>query len=380
MEYLAKTLVLYGPNASGKSNVLYALISIFDIVLNSRKLDMSKDLQIIPFMLDEKSKNKPTELSIKFIKNNCLYSYIIELDKQKIISEALYVSPPNNYTGKLKKVFERKSSDTFNNNYDKSFLKKRFIDEIKYNRAYLSVAGHANDKEVIEAYNWFLNNTLNLIDDKNYLSNYTKRKLYNLRGNNKDIEPLMKYINKIVSNADLSISGYQWKFLEVKLPKDLPEDSKEYVNKDFIEKFGVQITSIHKNGTLPLNWESQGTQVLFDLSGCTYDAINKDKLLVIDEIESLHPELLKHLILSFHKNSKKAQMIFTCHDPILLNSKIMNKSQIWFTQKDYDNAFTELYSLKDINGLREDTNYTKEYMKGVFGAYPFIEHEGFFDA
>lgn len=379
--YLAKALVLYGANASGKSNVLQAFVFLFDLVLDSRNWDTSKKIKRMPFMLDSESKNKSTKLSVKFIKNSHLYKYILEFDDKKIIYECLYCSGKNNFTGKLKRVFERKFSDSFNNDYDKSLIKKRFIDEIKYNRAYLSVAGHANDTDVLDAYNWFKENTIDLTN-RVKLFNYTIRKLYDLKNNETQLNSFETFMNNLVSKADVSIEKYKCKYeSEDTIKKMFPQDifdNNDRLKSDLIKHFSVNIFSVHKNGIeLPFGWESEGTKTLFNLSGCTYDAIIGNKLLVIDEIESLHPELLKHLIISFNKNSKKAQMIFTCHDPILLDSKIMAKEQIWFTQKNYEGSFTELYSLKDIHGVRGEVNYAKEYMKGVFGAYPFIELEGF---
>lgn len=370
--YLAKTLVLYGANASGKSNILQSLVFLFELVLSSRTWDNKKKINRMPFALDKTSSKKTTKLSLKFIQNNILYKYIIELSDKEIKNESLYCSGKNNFTGKLKKIFERKTG--FN-------IKNKFENEIKYNRAYLSVAGHANDPKVIDAYTWFKEKTIELINEDR-LNGYTKRKIYDLKNDKTRLNLFEKFMNNLVSKADVSIEKYKYNYDEEFVQKIFPEsmlsDASESVKSDLLKNLSVKIFSVHKNGVeLPLSWESTGTKKLLDLSGCTYDSIINNKLLVIDEIESLHPELLKHLILSFHKSSKQAQLIFTCHDPILLDSKIMKKEQIWFTQKNYDFGYTELYSLKDIQGIRGEVNYAKEYMKGVFGAYPFIELEGF---
>ena len=120
--------------------------------------------------------------------------------------------------------------------------------------------------------------------------------------------------------------------------------------------------------------ESMGTQKFFDILGPIIDTIENDKVLFIDEFDnSLHPFLTKFIVDIFEKNNPKdAQLIVTTHDTSLLSYKDdFDKAQIWFTEKDKF-GIGNLFSLAEFN-LRNDTEYSKKYLEGRFGALPFIE-------
>jgi hypothetical protein len=126
--------------------------------------------------------------------------------------------------------------------------------------------------------------------------------------------------------------------------------------------------------------ESQGTQKLFELAGPLFHALSTGCLLVLDELDAkMHPLISRHIIRLFSRTSTNplhAQLIFTTHDTNLLSSRLLRRDQIWFTEKD-ETESTDLYSLMNIvlpDGTkpRGDGNLERNYIKGRYGAIPYL--------
>lgn len=122
--------------------------------------------------------------------------------------------------------------------------------------------------------------------------------------------------------------------------------------------------------------ESLGTVTMLGLAVDFLDAIANGKTLVVDEIErSLHPVLLRNLVALFFDrelNKSNAQLIFTTHDLSILADDILRRDQFWFVQKDPMEGFSDLYPLSDYSP-RKDDNLLNRYLYGAYGAVPFIE-------
>jgi AAA15 family ATPase/GTPase len=126
--------------------------------------------------------------------------------------------------------------------------------------------------------------------------------------------------------------------------------------------------------------ESQGTQKLFELAGPLFESLKYGRLLVMDELDAkMHPLISQHIIKLFSNpatNPNHAQLIFTTHDTNILSSHLLRRDQIWFTEKD-DTESTDLYSLMNIvlpDGTkpRGDGNLERNYIKGRYGAIPYL--------
>jgi AAA15 family ATPase/GTPase len=120
--------------------------------------------------------------------------------------------------------------------------------------------------------------------------------------------------------------------------------------------------------------ESEGTQKLFVLAGYLVTALKEAKILVIDELESqLHPLITQAIVKLFNSNEtnpNNAQLIFMTHDTNLLSNKLFRRDQIWFTEKNRYGA-TDLYSLAEYN-VRNDASFESDYIKGRYGAIPYL--------
>lgn len=375
-EYLTKVALLYGANASGKTNLLSAIYFLCSGVLISKNRSTSEDTPVEPFLFDDNTPEQPSKFEIRFIQKNIMYIYGIELNSHKILKEYLYKSPEGRFNARPTKIFERTDNEEENLNINVSKLKKKYIIESAHNRLYLSVAGFWADPDVVDAYKWFEENIQIFIPDALYkedFKDYTKRRLIKDNGFGNKIIDLFGALNTGISSLELQKVAFD----KVNFPEETPKDLKEKILKQLDEKSSILVTYHEIEGReyfLPLNRESLGTRKSLDLIGVLFDLIEKQGVLVMDELESsLHPELTKELLKYIQKSDCKIQLIFTTHDTTLMDLNFFRKEQYWFTAKDPKKQYSELFSLADIQGVRSTENIQKKYMSGRYGAFPYIK-------
>jgi AAA15 family ATPase/GTPase len=382
---ILKIAMLFGPNASGKSNILHSLDRFRSIVLND-KLSKKEPVQQIPFEFDSSSKKSPTFFELEFLIDETKYSYSIEFNNEFIINENLYLYSPNK-----SKYFSR-TTDVKTG--EVSLLKgsKFAIDEVDrrtivgntppnitilsgYNKTSLQI-------EVLQKIrDWFNENLLPIIEPRSRLKRYVTSKLHE-----EEIDKAL--VLNMLKEADFNIR--EAIIDEFKITKDMVESIKgkdsilyetmkkefekkeEIVNLDLYFKHLVKENKRENIYKLDNYLESLGTLRYFGLSGVLSEIIDRSGALFIDELESsLHPDLLNHFINTFMLNTKRSQLIFTSHYyPLLEETDEIRKDIVWFTEKLEDGS-TELYSLKDIK-IRSVLNYYKAYKTGKFGAKPFV--------
>ncbi|MBU4373003.1 MAG: ATP-binding protein [Euryarchaeota archaeon] len=379
---LLRSAVLYGANASGKSNVVLAFNSLKKLVMMSHTFQKGTEISYSPFKLDKKYLSMPTKFNVIFIKNNIKYVYGVSFTNEKIIDEYLYYYPED----RKAIIFERKDTNDYKFTIDKreqKFLSKKTLENVLY----LSSSTQLNYKRTSEAFDWF-KDTLAVIGatDHPQLIDFTARSL------NKD-KKLKELILKALLEADLGINDVSASFEKIsieELPHDMPHELKKLMNlgKGDIEK--LDIKTIHKvldekgnEFKVEFNFdeESEGTKRLFALIGPWIDSLNNGRVLIIDELDTkLHHFLNIFLIKLFQdptQNKSNAQLIFTTHNTNLLDLDLFRRDQIWFTEKNPRDGSTDLYSLIEFSP-RKDKNIRKGYLVGRYGAIPFISEERIF--
>ncbi|WFS63965.1 ATP-binding protein [Pseudodesulfovibrio thermohalotolerans] len=395
---ILKTAAIYGANASGKTTLLEALLLFRELVLSSMEYKIDEIISYYePHRLDEQYENKPTKFEIEFLapdlyekETNQRYNYSISYNKKFILSEELLIFKST----KPSTLFKRESDSPVKwGEYLKG--KKQTIESILLdNQLFLSVAGNTKDHPLNVIYRFFRDcissfRSVGIIGGME-LDSYTRRQL---TGEHSDT--FAQKLTQLLKAADTGIQGIRVK--EVKMDSveglkiegapAIPDEFLELIKKDLAsrpfavhdkyngeELIGVQEFDIMK--------ESQGTIQLFDLAGPVIETLQAGSTLIIDEIStSLHPDITKFIISLFHSkktNPFNAQLIFSTHDIITLTSDIFRRDQIWFTQKDNYGA-TSLFSLLEFgkNIVRKGTNFGSWYLKGKFGALPFINRNLF---
>lgn len=388
---LLRSAIIYGPNASGKSNVVLAFNSLEKLVLNSHKFQKGTKIEYSPFKLDNSYLSKPTKFEIVFIKNNIKYVYGVSFTNEKIIDEYLYYYPK----GHKSLIFERK--DTYNYKFtvdrgDQKFYSEKTLENVLY----LSNSTQLNYKKTAEAFDWF-KDTLRIVraTDHPGLIDETVE-LFN---SDKELkETILKaLIIADVGIIDLSATIEKVPFENVSLDslenfpnvkKNLKKGSVILAQDDKGMQFvNMDIKTIHKaindkgdefKVEFDFEEESEGTKRLFSLIGPWIYALKKGNILVVDELDTkLHHLLNVFLINLFHdpdQNKNNAQLIFTSHNTNLLNLDLFRRDQIWFTVKKPKIGSTDLYSLLEFSP-RKDKNIQIGYLEGRYGAIPFISGE-----
>ncbi len=373
--------MLYGANASGKTNVLRALGTVWSIALKKRARE--DNLPFTPFLFLEDSAKAPGYFKLSFISKGIRYAYSLAVSPTVIIEEKLDYYPSRNPANAYCRTYDP-ISETTKIEYG-STIKINAIEKEKVrisaipNRSILSILSEVelNSEILQQAYYWFRHYIDGAIFTDTKLGAFTANLLstedeaYNFVINSMNKADI--HIEEIIIQDILQKS----KETEIIL-KMLPNRLHDSVTNENGHLRMRQVKMRHKNGELDLGDESNGTQRFFGLSGAVYKFNQTNCVRIIDELESsLHPDLVKHILLEFLKASEErnlqSQLLFTTHDSSLLMEKgILRRDAIWFTERKDDES-TELYSMSEFS-LKKDLSYFNAYRNGKLGALPNIEN------
>lgn len=353
-----KSAVIYGANASGKSNVLNAFWFMVNYVLTSHNQQVHKAIDRIPFKFDKETPARPSSFEVVFTANGIRYAYGFSVTDKAVVEEYLYYYP----NGRQAIIFERKDTTDFRFTVDideQNTLKER----TSANKLYLSVASNWSYVKVIPVLEWFASCQ---IITKNSVAD-----AYGLEAEQLKDDDYRRVIASMLRIADFGIQSLQVRDSD-------PISSKRgdiFTNVDAVHTV-QDVEGNISSYTLNMTEESDGTNSYFKLSGVVKKALDLGTLLVADEMDAhLHPLLTKHLVSLFNSaefNPKGAQLIFTSHNTNLLDLDVLRRDQIWFTEKDEQTAATDLFSLYDFS-IRKDAKVEKGYLIGRYGAIPFIK-------
>jgi AAA15 family ATPase/GTPase len=370
---LLKSAVIYGANASGKSNLIKALAFMQIFVLRSAIAPASEPIPVEGFRLSTETELLPSEFEIIFFCDNKRYRYGFSVDSKKVHKEWLYHVP------------NRREAQLFMRNagrftISKTFKKegKRLTEKTRENALFLSVVTQFNGPISGSITRWFNRlRTISGLDDTAY-QHFTMQQIDNglLR---KDILEFIKRIDLGISDVRLrkdKISKTSFsELIPESLKSMLPEEGLLISVDTFHKKYDSSGARVSYESFDILKHESEGTKKALFLAGPLLQALKSSETLVIDELDSrLHPLITETILGMFNSrvtNPGNAQLIFASHDTNLLkHDKYFRRDQIWFTEKDMYGA-TDLYSLAEIK-VRKDASFQVDYIKGKYGAIPFI--------
>jgi AAA15 family ATPase/GTPase len=378
---LLTSTAIYGANASGKSNIVRALAFMCQLVLSSAKESQAGEpLGAEPFRLSTETENEPSFFEVVFLIDSIQYRYGFEVNYKQVISEWLFSVP----SIKEATLFVREADAI---KPSPKFFKegKGLEGKTRSNALFLSVVAQFNGEISTSILKWFRRiGIVSGLDDTSYRA-YTIKQV--IDGKYKD------EIIQLVKSLDIDINdieGMKVDKSQVQLPPGMPEDIRLIFLKSIQDKELLTVQTKHPKlnakgepvGSVVFDMdanESHGTQKAFYLAGPILDVLSRGKVLIIDEMEArLHPLVTRELIQLFNSietNPKRAQLIFTTHDTNLLSNKLFRRDQIWFVEKDSFCA-SHLYSLAEIKiddgRVRNDASYEDDYLKGRYGAIPFL--------
>jgi len=382
---LLRAVGIYGPNASGKSNLIKALSTMRDIIQKSAKPE--EKLPVTPFKLDDKYNKKPSSFEVTFFHGEVRYQYGFTASSERIYDEWLYAYPKGRSRDIAQTWFERKfNKKTGETDWDfGSYLrgeKEKLKDRAIKNVLLLSAGAQWNNKQLTTVYEWFVNK-LRIINHSYELAPITAEMLLSLTSDRKK-EKMRSAVTRLIQSADLgicdiSVEKAERDTIEVEFPEDMPNELKERLLQKFkyelLVKMGHKNTKTGKKCFLSLEEESKGTQCFFKLLGPWAKTVAEGITVFIDEIDaSLHPLLVRELIEVIQNteiSKKGAQLVFATHDTTLLDPELFRRDQIWFTEKD-EYSSTRLYSMLDYKP-RKGEAMQKGYLSGRYGAIPIIK-------
>jgi len=381
---LLKAVGIYGPNASGKSNLIKALSTMQQIIEEPAK--PGEKLPITPFKLDDEYEKEPSSFEVTFYHKEIRYRYGFTATNERIYDEWLYAYPEGRLRDSEQAWFERKL-DKKTGKTDWSFgsylkgEKEKLKDRVINNVLFLSVGAQWNNEQLTIVYKWFSEKILIILPLKRSPVQ-TANMLLDAKQNEDHRKLFYAYINDMMQRADFGIHGVDVKKEEIDLKRvKFPQDMPEEIRKKILGQFEIKIRFIHRAGPDGKDVhfshleESDGTKRFFELAGPWFLAVMEGRTLLVDELEaSLHPLLVRELIKFIQNpNTSKtgAQLIFATHNTTLLDHELFRRDQIWFTEKD-EHISTHLYSMLDYKP-RKGEAMQKGYLSGRYGAIPIIE-------
>ena len=377
--FLYKLGILYGSNASGKSNMLIALNEVFRILVLP-KSDATKRINgSIPFIL---TKNDPIEMHVSFYANGIRYDYDVSFNEKYILNEVLYY-----YPNKSKSLFYERSFVGENIQADVKFgtslkLQVKTQESIRENtlnnHSVLSVCSKAALKEDIAPfnmlYNWIMDNYHDVDGDGEKGIVDILRDAYNT-------PKKRKFYNTMLQKADLNILEYRpivedrfvpSEYRERIQKENIPEEMKEALLKPTADSVAFVNHSNDGDFDIPLKWQSKGTIKYIRILDALYDMITSSHVYYLDELgEDLHNDLLYYYLNVFLFNSEKSQLIITSQETTLLSQDLINENRgvVWFVEKNKETASSE-YSRGDSFGLHKNLSLYNSYRIGRLGAKP----------
>ncbi|MCQ2215142.1 MAG: ATP-binding protein [Bacteroidales bacterium] len=348
-----KSVGLFGPNASGKSNIIKAINFCCRMILDSHLNNEGVVFSFEPFKFDG-YQDKPSKFLIDFVCDNVEYEYSYELTKNRILSESLYYYP----VGRRAKIFVRdidgkysfgsgvfnKPTDVVLNTSDKNL--------------FLSRASSMNRELAQKLYRYFQNQFLLGLVNVNEMmvlesfNSFKKVILKALEICDTDITDIEARKEQVFAPA--AVLGQ----IEVKLVDVLKFKTFHRNQKDVMFDMDME--------------ESDGTRKLFQILLRLLDVVKNRKGIMLDEFDmGLHTRLADFILDLIHA-SEGSQLLFSSHNTNLIDIKRLRRDQIVFVNKSEDGV-TEVYSLYDFKDFRENMDAEKGYIQGRFDAVPYVD-------
>lgn len=344
---LLRLSVIYGANASGKTNLLYALA---DVWAKLYQPFTSKDDKIDyrPFAMRH---GENTKMEITFFIGGIRYDYSIEYNGAAIVKELLEFNPKG-----VASLFYERRYNAEKNMPEISFGKNLGLDT---KTASTIVTNTLNNHSVLATYNKI---SVNAPEFEKVVS-YIRHSILPAANNGipgilhqaMNEQPRKDFLLQAIKEADFNICNI------VSLPYGDNEQKIEFVHTYNAGHF-----------TMPVETESAGTLQFVGKMNLLYDVLRNNRLLMADELDdSLHHDLLVFFIQTFLANESEAQLLFTVHDQLILSEDFMRRDMAWFTDKDRHSASTELFSADDFN-LHKNASIFNAYKTGKLGARPQV--------
>lgn len=372
---LVCSAVVYGANASGKSNLIKALQYMRNVVTESAtSIQPGQAFAVQPFRLDAGSSVKPSEFEVTFLIDGVRYQYGFAMSSQRIVSEHLLVYKAFKPQRWFNRQFDDISGkDVYEFGPGLKGPKNLWEGATRPNSLFLSMAVQLNSEALRPVFEWFVNRLV-IFNELDQLNPQVSIQMLKQADGRKDICNFLTAADISIADIDLEtrkVPGQTFHF-------DLLAGKSE-VRAEEVEENKLRFHHVTEQGkaVFDLVDESSGTRGLLFLAGPILHILRNGLTLVIDELDtSLHTLLVRELVRLFHRpeiNTSGAQLIFSTHDTSLLDAPdLFRRDQVWFVEKDQDQAST-LISLSEFSP-RKNEALERGYLMGRYGGVPFLSH------
>ncbi len=387
--------LLYGANASGKSNLVRAMEFAQEFIIEGTHPKATIPVQ--PFRLNKTRLLEPSRFEFEFITKGQGYAYGFSVDRHRVHEEWLYLVSANDEVSFFERETDKKNKvkATFNHTKITDPTEQQFLQFVargtRPNQLLLTSLIESNVQLFEAVYEWFYKKLRIIFPESRFIT--IPLDIHKDQKFSQDLASFLSAMNtgidkvctKPVDPDSLSIP----KDLLVKRLKELDQDNEEKEGSEEILIFNslqgryllllndaneVEVHALNTrrfvNGEsidFDIFEESDGTQRLFDLFPIIYDT--EDRVFVVDELErSLHPNLVRKFLQYFLTATSKSQLIVTTHESTLLDLELLRRDEIWFAEKSPAGA-SSFYSLEEFKP-RHDLDIRKGYLQGRFGAIP----------
>lgn len=374
--HVLKSAVVYGANASGKSNLIKALQYMRDVVLMSATLQPGQAFaRLQPFRLDAVSASQPTAFEVTFILDGVRYQYGFAMNAQRIVSEQLLVYKAFKPQRWFERHFDAESGkDAYEFGPGLKGAKTLWEGATRPNALFLSMAVQLNSEALRPVYDWFAHRLV-ILNEHAPLSPQFSLEMLKLEAQRKAIGEFLRAAD--ISIADVEVATKQATVHSIRF--DLATGKREEeTGEQTVDEVRFHHLTEHGQAVFDLADESSGTRNLLFLTGPVLDILSKGQTLVVDELDtSLHTLLVQALVRLFHRpevNTGGAQLVFTTHDTSLLDAYgLFRRDQVWFVEKRPDQS-SSLYPLLDFSP-RKNEALERGYLQGRYGALPLLRHQ-----
>lgn len=350
-----KSIGLFGPNASGKSNILKAVNFCCRMILDSHLYNEGTIFNFEPFKFDG-WQDKPSRFLIDFVCENVEYEYSFVLTKWRIVSESLYHYP----VGRRAKIFVRNPDGEYSFGAGTITKPSDIILNTSNKNLFLSRASSMNREFAQRLYRYFMNQFLLGLVNVNEMMMLDSFNTYK------------KLILKALEICDTDITDIEARKEQVPAPTVIPGQPEVSFRLVDVLKF----KTFHRNNKEVMfdmdMEESNGTRKLFQILLRLLDVVKNSKSIMMDEFDmGLHTRLADFILDLIHA-SEGSQLLFSSHNTNLIDIRRLRRDQIVFVNKSEDGA-TEVYSLYDFKDFRENMDAEKGYIQGRFDAVPYVD-------
>ena len=383
--HLLKSASIFGANASGKTNLLHALGFIIAFLQRSMldSQEGKRNFKNLTFSLDNSSKDSPTEFEISFLLKKKIVTYNFSLFQGDVTSESLVIDDDLIFKRNSDKILDY-SSDIFKTEEELN-LKFSLTNSNSLFLTVLSVTNTKIAEDIIE----YLTENINFLSGDGKNTKITKNAIKENKGYKSKVLDLLKGVDFNITDLDIKQHKFEIKPFgdsDAEIPIEIVEKAREEARNEatrLLSKHNIYDSEgmIVDSKLFDVEgFESSGTRVFLSLAGPIINVIEKGGILVIDEADALlHPLVTKYLIELFNDiENTHSQLIITSHNSNILDQELLRRDQIWFVEKD-ELEISHLTALSEykFNGsvVRSDERYAKNYLKGKYGAIPYIRND-----